>query len=121
MPTFYISNLPQSPDIGQNSDWGISDFRASGQSLIKENFHNSTTSNNIEMKPGSLTTNDKRNRQPLKTNDNNVVSANRDAIVIFSIYDQFGVIWKPDSGLIVCKIYMFFNSNLLSKKNWSQN
>ena len=103
MPTFYISNLPQSPDIGQNSDWGISDFRASGQSLIKENFHNSTTSNNIEMKPGSLTTNDKRNRQPLKTNDNNVVSANRDAIVIFSIYDQFGVIWKPDSGLIVCK------------------
>ena len=92
MPTFYISNLPQSPDIGQNSDWGISDFRASGQSLIKENFHNSTTSNNIEMKPGSLTTNDKRNRQPLKTNDNNVVSANRDAIVIFSIYDQFGVI-----------------------------
>ena len=44
------------------------------------------------MKPGSLTTNDKRNRQPLKTNDNDVVSANCDAIVIFSIYDQFGVI-----------------------------
>ena len=121
MPTFYISNLPQSPDIGQNSDRGISDFRASGQSLIKENCHNSTTSNDTEIKPGSLTTNDKRNKQPLKTIDNDIVSANRDAIVIFSIYDQFGVIWKPDSGLIVLKTYMFFNSNLLSKKNWSQN
>ena len=121
MPIFYISNLPQSPDIGQNSDRGISDFRASGQSLIKENCHNSTTSNDTEIKPGSVTTNDKRNKQPLKTIDNDIVSANRDATVIFSIYDQFGVIWKPDSGLIVLKTYMFFNSNLLSKKNWSQN
>ena len=29
-----IPNLPQSPDIRQNSDKGISDFRISGQSLI---------------------------------------------------------------------------------------
>ena len=31
---FGIPNLPQSPDIRQNSDKGISDFRISGQSLI---------------------------------------------------------------------------------------
>ena len=31
---FGIPNLPQSPDIKQNSDKGISDFRISGQSLI---------------------------------------------------------------------------------------
>ena len=34
--TFGIHNLSQSPDIGQNSDGGISDFRISGQSLIKK-------------------------------------------------------------------------------------
>ena len=32
-----IPNSPQSPDIGQNSNGGISDFRISGQSLIKVN------------------------------------------------------------------------------------
>ena len=31
---FGSPNLPQSPDIRQNSDKGISDFRISGQSLI---------------------------------------------------------------------------------------
>ena len=34
---FGVSNLPQSPDIGQNSDEGISDFRIFGQSIVKEN------------------------------------------------------------------------------------
>ena len=38
---FGIPNLLQSPDIGQNSDRGISNFKISGQSLIKENYHNS--------------------------------------------------------------------------------
>ena len=41
--------MPQSLDIGQNSDGGISDFRNSGQSLIKENYRNSRTSNDIDM------------------------------------------------------------------------
>ena len=44
-----------------------------------------------------------------------------DVIVIFSIYGQFGPIQKPDSGRIVCKTYIFINSNLLSYKNWKQN
>ena len=47
---FGIPNLPQSPDIDQNPDGGISDFRISGQSLIKENYHNSRTSDEIDMK-----------------------------------------------------------------------
>ena len=33
MPKFDIPNLPQPPDIGQNSDRGISDFQISSQSL----------------------------------------------------------------------------------------
>ena len=34
---FGISNLSQSPNIGQNSDKGISNFRIFGRSIIKEN------------------------------------------------------------------------------------
>ena len=56
-----ITNSSQSPDIGQNSDRGISDLRISGQSLIKENCHNSRTSDDIDMKLGPITELDKRN------------------------------------------------------------
>ena len=58
---FGIPILPQSSDIGQNSDGGTSDFRISGQSLIKENCHNSRTSDDIDMKLGPLTKICKRN------------------------------------------------------------
>ena len=44
------------------------------------------------------------------------MSANCDVIFIFSIYDQFGAIRKPDSGRIVYKTYNFINSNFLSYK-----
>ena len=37
------------------------------------------------------------------------------------IYGQFGAIWKSNSGRIVCKTYIFINSNLLSYKIWKQN
>ena len=47
--------------------------------------------------------------------------ANCDVIVIFLIYGQFGAIGKPDSRCIVCKTYIFINSNFLSYKNWKQN
>ena len=56
-----ITNSSQSPDIGQNSDGGISDLRISGQSLTKENCHNSRTSDDIDMKLGPITELDKRN------------------------------------------------------------
>ena len=47
---FGIHNSLQSPDIGKNSGNGISDFRVSGQSSIKENCHNYRTSDDIDMK-----------------------------------------------------------------------
>ena len=56
---FGIPNLPQSSDIGKNSDRGISDFQISGQSLIKVNCHNSRTSDDIDMKLGPVTKLDK--------------------------------------------------------------
>ena len=43
------------------------------------------------------------------------MSENCDIIEIFSIYGQFGAIWKPDSGKIVCNTYIVINSNLLQK------
>ena len=50
------------------------------------------------------------------------MSANFDAIVVFSIHGQFGAIQKPDTGRIVCKTYIFINSDLLLYyKNWKQN
>ena len=59
---FGIPKLLQSPDIGQNSDGGISDFRISGQSLVKVNCHNSRTSDDIGMKLKPVTKRDKRNK-----------------------------------------------------------
>ena len=40
------------------------------------------------------------------------ISANCNDIVIFLIYSQFEAIWKPDSGRIVCKIYIFIKTDL---------
>ena len=48
--------------MGKNSDVGISDFPISGQSLIKENCHDSRTSDDIDMKLGPVTNLDKRNK-----------------------------------------------------------
>ena len=92
MPNFGIPNLLQSPDIGQNSDGGISDFRISGQSLIKENCHNSRTSDDIDMKLGPVTKLDKRNKITSKKFDDDVISTNYDVVVVFPIYGQFGAI-----------------------------
>ena len=49
------------------------------------------------------------------------MSANCNVIFIFLIYGEFGEMWKPDSGRVVCKTYIFINSNLLSYKNGKQN
>ena len=38
------------------------------------------------------------------------------SLLFFSIYGQFGAIRKVDSGGIVCKTYIFINSNPLSYK-----
>ena len=79
------------------------------------------TSGDIDMKLGPVTKLDKRNKTTSKKTDSDVMSGICDVIVIFSIYGQFGPIQKPDSGRIVCKTYIFINSNLLSSYNWKQN
>ena len=65
MPNFGISNSPQSPDVGKNTDGDISDFRISGQSLTKESCHSSRTSDDIDMKLGPVTKIDKKNKNKL--------------------------------------------------------
>ena len=45
------------------------------------------------------------------------MSENCDVIVIFLIYGQFEAIQKSDSGRMVCKTYIFINTNLLPYKN----
>ena len=93
-----MPNSPQSPDVGQNSDGGISDLRISGQSLIIEICHNSRTSDDINMKLGPVTKLDKRNKTTSKKIDDDVMSENCDVIVIFRIFGQFGAVRRLDSG-----------------------
>ena len=69
------------------------------------------------MKPGPVTKLDKGNKTSSKKIDDNVMSAICNVIVTFLIYGQFGAIRKPYSGRIVCKYYIFTNSNLLSCRN----
>ena len=55
-------SVSQSSDIGENSDGDISNFRISGQFLIKVNCRNSRTSDDIEIKLGPVTKLDKRKK-----------------------------------------------------------
>ena len=96
--------MPQSPDIEQSSDEDISNFRISGQSLIKVNCHNCRTSDDVDMKFGPVTKLDKGNKSMPQKFESDVMSESCDVIVIFLIYGQYGAIWKPDSGRIACKI-----------------
>ena len=61
-----MPNLSQSPGIRQNLDEVISDFQIFGQTLIKENCHNSRNSNDIDIKLGPVTKFDKRNKKNVK-------------------------------------------------------
>ena len=69
------------------------------------------------MKLRPVTKIDKRNKATSNRLENDVISENRDVIAIFPICDQFQATRKPNSGSIVCKTYIFINSNLLSYKN----
>ena len=50
---------------------------------------------------------DKRNKTGSTKYDDDVMSKNCDAIIIFPIYGQFGAIQKPDSVRTVCKTKLF--------------
>ena len=68
------------------------------------------------MKLGPVTKFDKRNKTTSKNIDDAIMLADCHGVVVFPIYGQFGAIQKPDSGPIVCKIYIFIKSNLLFYK-----
>ena len=68
------------------------------------------------MKLGPVTKIDKRDKKAPK-NDDNVMSINCDVIIVSPIYSHLGAMRKPDSRRIVCKTYIFINSNFLSYKN----
>ena len=87
---FDIPNLPQSLDIAQNSDEGISDFLISGQSFIKQNCHNSRTSDAIGIKLEPVSRRHKRN----KTTSKNLTITSCREIVTSSSF--FGIIANFD-------------------------
>ena len=62
---------------------------------MKVNCHNSRAS---DMKIRPVTKHDKRNKITSKKIDDEVMSGNYDAIVIFAIDGQFGETQKSDSG-----------------------
>ena len=117
-----VSLSPPSLQIlGNISDGGDSDFRISGQSFINKNYGNSRTSHVIDMKLGPGTKIYKRNKATSIKFDDDIVFANYDVIVLFSIYGQFEAIRKPFSRSMAYKTYIFINSNLFPYKNWKQN
>ena len=59
------------------------------------------------MELGPVTKHDKRDNRTSKEFDDDVMPENWNVIGIFPIYDQFGAVWKQDSGRIVCKTYIF--------------
>ena len=69
------------------------------------------------MKLEPVTRRDKRNKRTSKTFGVDVMSENYDVIVVFWIFGQFGAVQRPDYGHRVCKMYVFSDSNLLSRKN----
>ena len=52
---------------------------------------------------------------------NTMMSVELVLILMWVEGSSFGAVQKPDFGRIVCKTYIFINSNLLSYKNWKQN
>ena len=113
MPNVLSLIRPSLQILGKNSDSSISDFRNPDQSLIKENCHNSRTSNDTDMKFRPVTIPQK------KKVEDDVILVNCDVIVL--IYGKFEAAWKADSGRLVCKSDIFIKSNLFSYKNSKQN
>ena len=108
--------MPESPDIGQNSDRGISNFQISGQSFIKENCHNFRTSDNIDIKLGPVTKLYKRNQATAEEIDDEAMSANCDVNFFFQIYDQFWAIQEPDSAKLTFLLIVSFYLTKSKKK-----
>ena len=87
---------------------------------MKENCHNSRTSDDIDMKLGPVTKLDKWNKITSKNFNDDDILKTYDVIVIFPIYGQLATVWKPDSRCIVycLKVKVLFlpkNADFLQK------
>ena len=96
--------MPESPDVGQNSNWGISYFRISGKLRINQNSPNSRISNGIDVKRGPVIKLDKRNTATTKKLTDDTISKN------IAVIAQLGAIRKMDSKRVVCKTYIYLHS-----------
>ena len=116
MPNLVFITRPQSPDIRQKSDRGIFDFRISGQSLIKENCHNSRTSDDIDMKLGPVTKLDKRNKT---TSKKLTLTSCRKIVTSLSFFGFLANLEQSEGQILDTKSAkdVFSKSNLLSYKN----
>ena len=102
--------MPQSPDIGQNSNGGISDFQISGQPFIEENCHNSRTSNDIDVKLGPVTKLEKKITTIPKKSDDGVTSKFVTSLSFFGFMvnlEQFES-WGP----YLCSVKLTFSSTV---------
>ena len=91
--------MPQSPDIEENSDGAIFNFRISGESFINENYHNSKSSHDIDIKLEPVTKRDKRNTATLQKIDVDVELTNSDLTVFLANFQPSGS-WIPDAWSI---------------------
>ena len=116
MPNLVFITRPQSPDIWQKSDRGIFDFRIAGQSLIKENCHNSRTSYDIDNKLGLVTKLDKRNKTTSKKIDVDVMS---EIVTSLSFFGFLANLEQSEGQILDTKSAkdVFSKSNLLSYEN----
>ena len=99
--------MPQSPDIRKNPDRGIPVFWSF---LYGINFHNSRTSDDIDIKNGPVAKIDKENKITSEKFSDGLILENFDITVIY----PFEVIQKLDSRYTVCKLNIFIDSN-----NWN--
>ena len=111
---FGIPNSPQSPDIGQNSDMGISNLWILDQYIINENFHNCRTSNAIRMKLKPVTKLDKRNTTTL-------TMTNYWEIVTSLSFFQFMANLEQDSKSIILTFFKIVTFELTKSKNRAKN
>ena len=99
MPNLVSLTHPSLQILGK-SQTGVFQISRFCQSLLKENYHNSRTSDDIDMRLRPVTKPHKRNKTTSKMFNDDGMSENCDVILIFPIYGQFGAIRKPDFGLM---------------------
>ena len=102
-PLLLISDICANFGIADaNSDRGISDFWISSQSLVKENCHNSRTSDGIYMELGPLTKLEEWNKTMPKKLTITPCQQIMMSLSFFQFMSKFGAIQKPHSGHTVC-------------------